>query len=101
MKSVKFLQQARHFADYVVQTSLDVPASLPQPNPYSRSVSTGAQRKKWLEDSWDGQDRRSIEERRANDRRNEKQSAMLDTRMRSDRRRQTDESELRSFSCRV
>ena len=105
MKSVKFLQQARQFADYLVQTSVEIPASLPQQDPYTRHASRDAQKKRLLDGQWDGHDRREHKERRASERRNERLTAMLDTRARVDRRRasrrQTDELESRSFSCRV
>jgi hypothetical protein len=105
MKSVKFLQQARGFADYFVQTSSELTASLPQPDHYPRNLSTNVRKNKLPTGLWDGIDRRAQLERRASDRRNERQSAMLDTRVRTDRRREcrrrTDALELRSFSCRV
>ncbi|QZA77810.1 hypothetical protein K4H28_16330 [Deefgea tanakiae] len=105
MKSVKFLQRAQGFADYVVQTSSELTASLPQSDLYSRNPSTNIRKKKLSVGLWDGAERRTHQERRGSDRRNERQSAMLDTRVRVDRRRegrrQTDELELRSFSCRV
>nr|WP_314899025.1 hypothetical protein [uncultured Deefgea sp.] len=105
MKSVEFLQRTQGFADYVVQTSSELTASLPQSDLYSRNSSTNIRKKKLSVGLWDGAERRAHQERRASDRRNERQSAMLDTRVRVDRRResrrQTDELELRSFSCRV
>ena len=105
MKSVRFLQKPRYFADYFVQAPLEVPASLPQQDDYSRTILNGDQKKELLQDRWDGHDRRAHVERRAIERRNERVAAMLDTRVGTDRRRasrrQTDELELRSFSCRV
>ena len=105
MKSVKFLQQARGFADYIVQTSSELTASLPQADIHFRNALKRVDSNEQPAGQWDGLDRRAPQERRAIDRRNERQSAMLDTRVRTDRRsesrRQTDELELRSFSCRV
>jgi hypothetical protein len=102
MKSVKFLQQARQFADYVIQSVPELDAASQRSNPDFRT-----QRDATLVDlpPWDGSERRVDADRRENERRNERQSAMLDTRAGSDRRREcrreTDELQLRGFSCRV
>lgn len=104
MKSVKFLQQARQFADYVIQSVPELDAAPHRANPYLRTLS-GVTAAANTQSSWDGTERRIDEDRRANERRNERQSAMLDTRVGLDRRRkcrrETDELHIRSFSCRV
>ena len=103
MKSVKFLQQARQFADYVIQSVPELDAAPQRSNPYLRTQGD-ATLAKYLP-TWDGTERRIDEDRRENQRRNERQSAMLDTRAGFDRRREcrreTDEQQLRGFSCRV
>ncbi len=105
MKTVKLLQRANSFADYLFQGQVGASSSLSDPDQYSNRTSGDVQSQSVLEAQWDGRDRRAVEDRRESERRNEKLSAMLDTRVRSDRRResrrQTDELELRSFSCRV
>jgi len=105
MKSVKFLQQARGLADYIIQASNEVAASLPQPETGIQRDAIQGRLNKIAAGEWDGLDRRAHQERRASDRRNEPRSVMLDTRVRTDRRRdcrrRTDELALRSFSCRV
>ena len=103
MKSVKFLQQARQFADYVIQSVPELDAAPQRSNPYLRAQGDDAS-VKYLP-LWDGTERRLDADRRENDRRNERQSAMLDTRAGFDRRREcrreTDELQMRGFSCRV
>lgn len=105
MKSVKFLQQARGFADYAIQAASDLAASLPQSNLESGKDSNPRRLNAVGDDVWDGIERRLIENRRSADRRNELQSVMLDTRVRTERRRmrrrKTDEVEIRSFSFRA
>lgn len=105
MKPVKLLQTAQQFADYAIQLSPELDAAPQRSNPYLRTQSGSTSAQNLPSMTWDGINRRIDEDRRANERRNERQSAMLDTRAGFDRRREcrreTDELQLRGFSCRV
>ena len=100
MKASGFLQDNRLIADFFVQQSSGLnlesaPHSPPQAFKY-RTVSKDVR-------TWNGLERRNVE-RREEDRRNERQMAMLDTRTNQDRRRQgrrESDLHLHSFSFRA